>query len=155
MKAAHFMREKMRKRKERQYMGAAGAGLSVAGGLAFGLGALGVAGAMMTPIGWGLAAAGGAVALGLGAHKLYRWAKKRRQKGSGKGLGEERTMHAQHIHAAMNLGEVQNGKRTFSTLDEKKTHIEAKRLLDARRIKHEHASGKAGVEYLKKKMERW
>ncbi len=91
---AQFAADQMRKRKWRQGIGAVGAALGTAGAISLGVGVV-VAGAatLATPIGWGLAGAGAAVALGLGAYKAYRYIKKRR---AGE-LGKDRRNRAQHI----------------------------------------------------------
>jgi len=71
--AVAYHQTQMGKRAGRHLLGAAGAAAgAVAGGLA-------LAGLLATPVGWGLLAAGGLVAAGIGAHKLYRWWKKRKE----------------------------------------------------------------------------
>jgi hypothetical protein len=95
---AVFAQKQMRNRKRRQLIGAAGAALGVGGTIALGVG-VGIAAAatLATPIGWGLLGASAVVALGLGAHKAYRYLKKRRN-GT---LGADRKQHAEAIVDAM------------------------------------------------------
>jgi outer membrane lipoprotein SlyB len=127
----------MNKRKKRNLIGAAGATMgAVGGGLLLG-GLLGAS--MLTPIGWGLAAAGGLVAAGLGIHKLYRWHQKRK---AGQ-LGVERDKHARTLHKAINAP------------DNDQEHREAVKLLRARGISREQATGPEGLDLLKRKAESW
>lgn len=71
--AVAYHQTQMGKRAGRHILGALGATAgAVAGGLA-------LAGLLATPVGWGLLAASGLVAAGIGAHKLYRWWKKRKE----------------------------------------------------------------------------
>ena len=135
--AAEHQAAQMNKRKKRSLIGAAGATLgAVGGGLLLG-GLLGAS--MLTPIGWGLAAAGGLVAAGLGAHKLYRWHQKRK---AGQ-LGVERERHAQTLHKAIN------------NPDTAEEHEQGKKLLAARGITPEQATGPEGIDFLKRKAEAW
>jgi hypothetical protein len=91
--AAHHS-EQMGKRRWRAGVGALGAGLGIAGGIAL------LAGA--GPVGWGLLGAGALVAGALGAYKLGRWAyKKFGQKNT---LGEQRNTHANSLVDAMQPG---------------------------------------------------
>jgi hypothetical protein len=137
--AAKHHSEQMNKRKKRSLIGAAGATLgAVGGGLLLG-GLLGAS--MLTPIGWGLAAAGGLVAAGLGAHKLYRWWKKRKE-GT---LGEARKTHANTIYNAMQQPEDHPDRQSAS------------KLLKARGITPEQLHGDRGeaINLLKRKAEAW
>jgi hypothetical protein len=134
--AAEHHSAQMKKRKTRSLIGAAGATMgAVGGGLLLG-GLLGAS--MLTPIGWGLAAAGGLVAAGLGIHKLWRWHQKRK---AGQ-LGVERNKHAQALHTAIN---------TPNHPD----RADAKKLLKARGISKEQVMGPEGADFLKRKAESW
>jgi outer membrane lipoprotein SlyB len=134
--AAEHHAAQMNKRKKRSLIGAAGATLgAVGGGLLLG-GLLGAS--MLTPIGWGLAAAGGLVAAGMGIHKLYRWNKKRK---AGQ-LGVERDKHATALHTAAND-------------PTHRDHADALKLLNARGITREQVMGDEGKDLLKRKAEAW
>jgi hypothetical protein len=96
--ALKFARRQMIRRQVRQGFGAAGALLSVGGGIALGVGAVATTAALMaTPVGWGLAAAGGAVALTVGAYKGIRYIHKRR---TGR-KGGKRSSHADKLILAL------------------------------------------------------
>ncbi|HTD37362.1 MAG TPA: hypothetical protein VK669_07600 [Candidatus Limnocylindrales bacterium] len=75
--AVAYHQAQMGKRAGRHILGATGATASAVGG-ALATAALIGGAAALGPIGWGLLAAGGLVALGIGAHKLYRWYQKRK-----------------------------------------------------------------------------
>jgi hypothetical protein len=131
--AAQHHADQMNTRKKRSWLGFGGAALGVAGG------AMLLAG-MATPVGWGLAAAGGLVAAGLGAYKLGRWAYKK-YKGT---LGVDREKHAQTLHTAINDPRASAADRNQAT-----------RLLRARGITPAEVTGTAGKDLLKRKAEAW
>lgn len=128
----------MNKRKKRSWLGALGATMgAVGGGLLLG-GLLGAS--MLTPIGWGLAAAGGLVAAGLGAHKLYRWWQKRKA-GT---LGQARDQHATSLYNA-------------ATNAAHPDHASATRILTARGITPRQLQGNPAdaLKLIKRKNESW
>ncbi len=96
--AADHMSGQLAKRRKRNILGGIGAGIGALGGGALLAGLLG-AGALFTPIGWGLAGAGALAALGLGAYKLYRHFQKKNAP-AGQRLGEERALHARNLYQA-------------------------------------------------------
>ena len=75
------------------------------------------------PVGWGLAAAGGAIGLGLGLYKLARWAWKKYKK---KTLGKDRRAHAASIVASL------EGKKTRRDKAEAEVFVEALGLKSTR-----------------------
>jgi hypothetical protein len=128
--AAKYFSRQMKKRRWRNAAGALGAAASVVGsGLT--IGGLTVAGPLA-------AAGGGLIATGLGAHKLWRWNKKRK---AGQ-LGVEREKHARAIHTAINN-------------PEHRDHDDAVKLLKARGISPQQAMGDEGVEFLKRTALSW
>ena len=138
--AAEHHRDQMSSRKKKSWLGAAGATLgAVGGGLLLG-GLLGAS--MLTPIGWGLAAAGGAVAAGLGLYKFGRWAYKK-----WKGIGSTRDQHAQALHAAATSQA--NDPQSVATRNQ------AHQVLAARGITPQQVQGPEGVGLLKRKAESW
>ncbi len=94
--AANHMSKQLGKRRKRNIIGGLGAAAGAAGGGLLLAGLLGGA-AMLTPIGWALAGAGALTAAGLGAYKLYRHFKKKRENR----LGSERETHATNLHEAI------------------------------------------------------
>jgi hypothetical protein len=135
--AAEHHEQQLGKRKRRNVVGAIGATAGAVGG---GLLLAGLLGATaLTPVGWGLAAAGGLVAAGLGAYKLGRWAYKKY-----KGIGSERDHHAQKLHEA-----IENNNPGDTEYDS------AVRVLGARGITPDQVRGKEGRAFLKRKAESW
>ncbi len=94
--AANHMSTQLNKRRGRNIIGGLGAAAGAAGGGLLLAGLLGGA-AMLTPIGWALAGAGALTAAGLGAYKLYRHFKKKKENR----LGTERQTHADNLHRAV------------------------------------------------------
>lgn len=137
-----FAKNQMAKRRKRQAFGAAGAFLGTGGAIALGVAgvALGVA-AMATPVGWALAGAGAAVALGIGIYKAGKYIKKRRD---GK-LGTERTAHATEIMKALQGGPSERA--------------EAEALLQARGVKDvdglRTSNQTDGIKYIERKLKSW
>jgi hypothetical protein len=108
--AAKFVRNQMAKRQFSQVAGALGAIAGAGGGVALGIGAVaaaaGTAAVMATPVGWGLAAAAGIVALSIGAYKGYRYIRKVRKHGPDQGKGEKRKKHAAALIAALHSSDL-------------------------------------------------
>jgi hypothetical protein len=142
--AARHHADQMNKRKKRSWLGFGGAALGVAGGALLAAG-------MLTPVGWGLAAAGGLVAAGLGLHKLWRWHKKRKE-GT---LNVERTRHAEMLHGAMNNPHADVAEDTPQRQQAIAQRDQATRVLAARGITPGQVRGDKGVDFLKRKAEGW
>jgi hypothetical protein len=103
--AADHMSKQLGKRRKRNIIGGLGAAAGAAGGGLLLAGLLGGA-AMLTPIGWALAGAGALTAAGLGAYKLYRHFKKKRENR----LGTARQTHADNLHRAVTQPENEQHK---------------------------------------------
>ncbi len=136
--AADHMSKQLGKRRKRNIIGGLGAAAGAAGGGLLLAGLLGGA-AMLTPIGWALAGAGALTAAGLGAYKLYRHFKKKKEDR----LGSERKTHADNLHAAYQRG---GQDRT-----------DAMAVLGSHGITHDHMQGdpEKSKQLIRRKLEGW
>jgi hypothetical protein len=135
--AAKFQRSQMGWRAGRAGIGAVGAGLGIAGGAT--LLALGLS----NPIGWGLLGAGAAVAAGLGAWKLGRWAYKKIR---GR-LGKDRDEHAGTLVDAVKNPDPNHADRVGAE------HILREREIDPAKVRN--ASDEDAREHLKDRFAAW
>jgi uncharacterized membrane protein YebE (DUF533 family) len=140
--AADHLSKQLGKRRKRNILGGIGAGIGAVGGGLLLAGLLGVAAA--TPIGWALAGVGALAAAGLGAYKLHRHFKKKRE---GR-LGTDRETHATNLHRAVTKPVT------------KPKHAQDKRhalaILKSHGVTEEQASDPArGHQLIKRKLEGW